>query len=260
MASLGRTLSRNRERLLAFSLARSLSAGGWACDRGAEEIDAWFGAYARLGRDLGAGIIDATAWRDGMSRLFAELRLSDLLARIDFDAIGRHMRLLGRVGRGELFHTILIDGRKPEGDPAAEPDRVAISKVVYVRKGHSVPPHGHGNMVSAFLHLSGEFQVRQFDKLADDGESLVIRPRTDILARRGQWTSVTEHRNNVHWLTAVSDDCFLFTTKLIRIDDAKPFHGRINLDVRSGVDVGGGRVRAPKISAERAQALYGRRP
>lgn len=260
MAFLRRYLGLNRQRLLAFSLARSLHERRWASDRGMEELDAWYCEYLKLNRDLGAGAIDPAAWRSGLARLFAELRLPDLLEMIDFDAVSRHMRYVGRLGKGELFHPVLLDGRVPERYEAVEPDRVAISKVVYVRKGCSVPPHGHSNMVSAFLHLSGEFRVRQYDRLGDDGDGLVIRPSTDDSRGPGQWTSVTDDRNNVHWLTAESEDCFIFATKLIRLDETKPFCARINLDVRNAIDVGGGAMRAPKISGKVAEMTYGRSP
>lgn len=259
MAFRRRYLGLNRQRLLAFSLARSLHERRWANDRGMEELDTWFDRYLELNRDLGAGAIEPAAWQDGLDRLFAELRLTDLLQRIDFDTVSRHMRLMGRVGRGELFHPVLLDGKVAERYKP-EPARVAISKVVYVRKGCSIPPHGHSNMVSAFLHLSGEFMVRQYDRLNDDGASLVIRPSTESLRGPGKWTSVSDDRNNVHWLTAKSEDCFIFATKVVRLDETKPFCARINLDVRNAIDVGGGAMRAPKISGKVAEMTYGRSP
>ncbi|MGH7570986.1 MAG: hypothetical protein ACREMK_03970 [Gemmatimonadota bacterium] len=260
MALLRRYLGLNRQHLLAFSLARSLHERHWASDRGTDELDAWFREYLRLNRDLGAGTIAPATWQSGLDRLFAELRLADLLERIDFDVVSRHMRHVGRLGRGELFHLVLLDGNMPEGYQAVEPDRMGMSKLVYVRKGCSVPPHGHSNMVSAFLHLSGEFRVRQYDRLADDGDGLVIRPSTDDSRGPGQWTSVSGDRNNVHWLTAESEDCFIFATKLIRLDETKPYQGRINVDVRNAIDVGGGAIRAPKISAKVAEMRFGRSP
>jgi hypothetical protein len=158
--------------------------------------------------------------------------------------------------RGEAFQTIALDGQSPEQAGAVEPPRVVITKIAYVQKGRSIPPHGHSNMVSAFLHLSGEFRVRQFDKLADEADALVVRPSTDFVGGAGLWSSISDTRNNVHWLTAKSDDCFLFTTKLIRLEEEKPCRGRINIDVRSAASVGGEAVRASKISAQRAAELY----
>lgn len=257
MTRLPRSLKLNRQRLLAFTLARSLHERRWADARGMEELDTWFDRYLELNRSLGAGAIEPRTWQDGLDRLFVELRLNDLLQRIDFDTVSRHMRLVGRVGRGELFHPVLLDGKVAEPHKP-EPARVAISKVVHVRKGCSIPPHGHSNMVSAFLHLSGEFQVRQYDRLSDDGDSLVIRPSTDGVRGPGKWTSMSDDRNNVHWLTARSEDCFIFSTKVVRLDETKPFCARINLDVEKAVDVGGGALRARKISGKVAEITYGR--
>jgi hypothetical protein len=55
-------------------------------------------------------------------------------------------------------------------------------------------------------------------------------------------------------------DCFIFATKLVRLDATKPFQTRINLDVRNAIDVGGGAIRAPKISGKLAEMRYGARP
>lgn len=99
--------------------------------------------------------------------------------------------------------------------------------------------------------------MRQYDRLVDDGDGLVIRPGTDDSRGPGQWTSVSGHQNNVHWLTAKSEDCFIFATKLIRLDETKPFQARINVDIRNAIDVGGGAIRAPKISGKLAEIRYG---
>jgi hypothetical protein len=243
-------------RLLTFALASFLYQRGWADDRGMEGLDAWFAEYLRLGRALGAAEISQEAWQDGIDRLFRSRQPADLLKHINFDAISRQLRRDISPERGELFQTIALDGRSPEQSGAREPARVVITKIAYVQKGRSIPPHGHNNMVSAFLHLSGEFRVRQFDKLATEADALVLRPSIDVVGGAGLWSSISDTRNNVHWLTAKSDDCFLFTTKLIRLEEGEPYSPRINIDLRAATSVGGGAVRASKISAQRAAELY----
>jgi hypothetical protein len=111
-------------------------------------------------------------------------------------------------------------------------------------------------MVSAFLHLSGEFRVRQFNKLADEVDALVVRPSTDFVGGAGAWSSISDTRNNVHWLTANSEDCFLFTAKVTKLDEKKPYSPRINVDVRDAKSEGGGTMRVSKISYKRARELY----
>jgi len=243
-------------RLLTLALGSVLYQRGWTDDRGVEELDAWFTEYLRLGRALGAAEISQEVWQDGIDRLFCSQQPANLLKRINFDAISRQLMRDVSPERGELFQTITLDGLSPGQSGTQEPSRVVITKIAYVQKGRCIPPHGHSNMVSAFLHLSGEFHVRQFNKLADEVEALVVRPSTDFVGGAGVWSSISDKRNNVHWLTAKSDDCFLFTTKLIRLEKGKPHSGRINIDLRSATSLGRGAVRASKISDERAAELY----
>ena len=249
--------------LLTFALASFLYQRGWADDRGMEELDAWLAEYHRLGKALGAAEISQEAWQDGIDRLFRSRQPAHLLKRINFPAISRQLMRDVPQKEGELFQTIALDGQSPEQldgpspeQGAVEPARAVITRIAYVQKGRSIPPHGHSNMVSAFLHLSGEFRVRQFNKLADEADALVVRPSTDFVGGAGLWSSISDTRNNVHWLTAKSDDCFLFTTKLIRLEEGKPFRGRVNIDVRAATSVGGGAVRASKISHDVAAELY----
>ena len=243
--------------LLTFALASFLSQRGWVDDRGMEELDAWLAERLRLGKALGAAEISQEAWQDGIDRLFRSRQPADLLKRINFHAISRQLMRDVSQKEGEIFSKRLpLDGQSPEQSGAVEPERVVISKIAYVQKGRSIPPHGHSNVVSAFLHLSGEFHVRQFNKLADESDALVVRPSTDFVGGAGLWSSISDTRNNVHWLTAKSDDCFLFTTQLIGLEEGKPNPGRINIDVRAARSVGGGAVRASKISAQRAAELY----
>jgi hypothetical protein len=221
-----------------------------------EDLEIWFAEYLALNRDLGMGVIGQEAWRDGIDRLFLRCKPAKLLQRIDLDALGARLKRDVTNKSGEIFHTLLVDGAPPERPDGAEPARVVITKIAHVAKGRSIPPHGHSNMVSAFLHLSGEFQVRLFDKLFDTSDALVIRPGADFVGGSGLWSSVSDYRNNIHWLTARSDDCFLFTTKMIGLDKGKPTKGRINLDLKNIADLGGGLLMARKISCERAAELY----
>ena len=247
------------EAVLGAALAGLLHGRGLADDRGAEELDGWFAEYLDLGRGLAEGRLGQLDWLAGTGRLYRGLDLAALRRRVDFDRLSEELDAqAARTGKGEIFHAIYHDGGPPR--PGAEPRRAVITKVARVAKGRSVPPHGHGNMVSAFLHLSGEFHVRQFDKLHAGPDRMVVRPTADVRGGAGLWSGITDVKNNLHWLTAVSDDAFLFTTKVIALDAAKPLHGRINVDVRAGERApahGPGAVSVPRITHRRAAELYG---
>ncbi|MCA9158090.1 MAG: hypothetical protein KDA72_07175, partial [Planctomycetales bacterium] len=126
-----------------------------------------------------------------------------------------------------------------------------------VRKGYSVPPHGHSNMVSAFLCLSGEFDVRLYDRLEEREGSMVVRSTVhQPAAGPGTWSSISDYRDNVHWLTAKSDDCYLFTCKMLSVEQGLPLHGRINIDLKNSKKLNSMTYLAPKITAAEASRLY----
>lgn len=242
--------------LLAYSLASFLQKSGIANEQGKEEIEQWFKGYSELGERLAQGKIAQNEWQDQMGGLFKKISIPALMSRISFNTLSDQLSKMDLADRGEIFHTLMVDGRNTTEVVGPEPKQVLITKLAYIKKGRSVPPHGHLNMVSAFLNVSGEFHIRQYDKLADEGKNLVLRSTEDERCGAGTWSSVSDVRNNVHWITAKSDDCFMFTTKMIKVSADKPFHGRINVDVINSMDIGCGKMLAPKISAERASELY----
>lgn len=95
------------------------------------------------------------------------------------------------------------------------------------------------------------------DKLRDDSDPLVIRPTADVVGGAGRWSSISDVGNNLHWLRAKSENCFLFTTRLIRLRDDEPSHGRINVDVRAAKGVGDRALSVPKIAAKKAAGVFG---
>lgn len=245
------------EGMLSFCLASFLLRTATANDRGMEELSDWLTRFHGLGERLGAATITQGAWQTEMDDVYARAPLEALRKLVDFDRLSSQLKGADDRGRGEIFHTMFVGRHPVEKVVGQEPARVLITKVAHVRKGRSIPPHGHSNMTSAFLHLSGEFRVRQFDKLAnEDGKSLVVRPSGDFIGGAGRWSSISDVRNNVHWLTAASEDCFLFTTKMIRLEEGKPFHGRINIDVIRAKQAGNGVLLAPVIDAAQAAELY----
>ena len=174
------------------------------------------------------------------------------------DAMSRDLSSRNLGGRGEIFVPVdmgVAGRRSVENEPEAS--RLLITKIAHIRKGRSIPPHGHSNMVSAFLCVSGRFDVRLYDKLEDRENEMVVRQTLEQKdAKPGSWSSISDYRNNVHWLTAKSDDCFLFTTKLIRLEEDRESRGRVNIDVNQGTRLGSNTYCAAKITPREAAEKY----
>lgn len=202
--------------------------------------------------------ISGLQWQEVMDQIYGSTPLEHLKKKIDFEGLKK--TIIDKIPsyRGELFYDIDLPGSGVSvvpGEP--EPHRVLICKVAYVRKGRSIPPHGHSNMSSAFLCLSGEFEVKQYDRIESQEDYMIVRKTVDEKnAGAGTWSSISDYRNNVHWLKAKTDDCFLFTCKLINLEEGRPLKGRINIDTISAEELGSETYKAPVITSKRAAELY----
>ena len=242
--------------LLAGTLCNHLQRTGCASPFVEDKIQLWKTRLGEASKQLGAGKITGLQWQEEMDRIYADTPIADLLKMIRFDDLKDSILKMDLRGRGEIFLDIPIpDVVDAAGRP--EPSKVLISKLAYIEKGRNIPPHGHGNMVSAFLCVSGEFDVKLYDRLEDNEGDMVVRKTVDQKdAGVGTWSSISDYRNNVHWLTAKSDNCFLFTCKLIRLEEKRDFHGRINIDMREPQVVGSDTYRARKISFKKSSEIY----
>ncbi len=236
-------------------LAMHASRMGYAADGRERTIEDWVEQLDALSQQLSSKKISALQWQDAIDKLFADVPMESLLKLIDFRKLADRLTALDLSERGEVFQDISVG---PIAKTTSEAYATsAIVKVAHIKKGRSIPPHGHGSMTSAFLCISGEFDVRLYDRLGDVGNDMIVRQTADQKnAGPGTWSSISDYRDNVHWLTATSDDCFLFTCKLIRLEADREFHGRENINLFAAKQLGSSTWRAPIISGKESAELY----
>jgi hypothetical protein len=233
--------------LLASWLAIHAHRAGYAADSAEPRMQEWADELDTVSQRLTERKISPLEWQEAVDSLYRSVPMESLLAMIDFRRLADQLTARDLGKRGEIFTDISLGPIPKTTNEAAAVS--AIVKVAHVKKGKSIPPHGHSSMVSAFLCISGEFDVRLYDRLDDLGDELIVRQSVDQKdAGPGSWSSISDYRDNVHWLTAKSDDCFLFTCKLIRLEPDRAFHGRINLNMRDAKSLGSNTWRAAKIS------------
>ena len=222
------------------------------------ELSSWLNRVQQNAVQLGNREISSLQWQEAIDRIYERTPLTELKEYLRFDDLSRQIIETIPDNRDELFQTIRLQTPNvPHQKNGSEPRRELITKIAHVKKGQSIPPHGHSNMVSAFLCLSGEFEVRQFDRLDDRVEHLVVRSSLhEKSAGPGTWSSISDYRDNVHWLTAKTDDCFLFTCKMLSIEEGLPMKGRINIDLRDAKMLGNDTCLASKITAARSREIY----
>ena len=214
------------------------------------EIGEWVNNLDSLGRALLNGQINALAWQDGMDGLYGNIDIGTLLQRIDFNHVINNSAFDSVDQSRNFTHVHFLPN-------TCAPENLAVTtKVAKIGKGRSILPHGHLNMVSTFLTLSGAFHVRQYDRLHHDEKFFHIRLRSDHYSRPGQWNTQSEYKNNVHWLTAMTDDTYLFSTKLTHIDPSLYYASNLYVDPY-GKDLGNGVIQAERIDFDRAHELFG---
>ncbi len=241
--------------LLASWLAIHAHQAGFAADAAEPNVQDWARQLDAVSRRVAERKISPLEWQEAVDALYRDVPMESLLAMIDFRRLADRLTALDLGKKGEIFADISLGPIQKTAQEAGATS--AIVKVAHVKKGRSIPPHGHSSMVSAFLCLSGEFDVRLYDRIDDLGDDMIVRQSVDQKnAGPGSWSSISDYRDNVHWLTAKSDDCFLFTCKLIRLEPDREFHGRINLNMRDAKPLGKSTWRAAKISGLESSQIH----
>ena len=77
----------------------------------------------------------------------------------------------------------------------------------------SIIPHGHHNMVSMHLILKGtmhvrhyDWDVRHYDWLKEEEGYVFIKPTIDQRSSVGEATTISDDKDNIHWLKNTGKD------------------------------------------------------
>jgi len=226
-------------------IAACRASAAFAGPAGKEAL-AWIDEADRLGGGLRGQTVSVSDWREGLKEVFARVALADVLRDIDFD------RLVRRTAFAELG-VATVNVRF-----GGETRRLSFfPKAFAVGKGRAIIPHGHANMVSAHLPLSGRLLLRQYDQVGRDGDALLIRPSLEAAIGPGDLSSIGEDADNVHWFVA-EEPSWTLDLIVTGLDPAAPRRYEIfNIDIENAAPEGGGLLRAPRMGVAEALAKYG---
>ena len=138
------------------------------------------------------------------------------------------------------------------------PQKPVFGRQIFaMKKGRSVVPHGHDNMATGFLVLKGNFRGRHYDRVEDHSDHYLIRPTIDRAFKPGEFSTISDHKDNIHWFTAESETGFIFNVHVIETNPENSKRpGRVYIDPM-GEKLAGGLIKAPKISYGKVNQLYG---
>jgi len=235
--------------LLTYSLLETLCAHDAFADDVRPRTVKWLADVNELGRQVRGQKLPEVAWQEQIEKLFSQVNLPELLELIDFDRLTRGIKM---VDRGAL--SLSFKFPKVEGLPT---EYVFGKQIFALKQGRSVVPHGHNNMATAFLILKGNLRGRHYDRLEDLPDAYIIKPTIDRKFTPGECSTVSDHKDNVHWFEALTEPAFIFNIHVLNVTPGLGVPtGRVYLNPL-GEKLAGGKIKAPHIDYHTSVKLFG---
>ena len=225
-------------------LARAVHATGAAPTVLDEKLKSRLRKLDDASRALAHGEIQPVDWQRAGAEFCDGLDVQELCRAADFEHMAARLPLLPRGTSAEAIH--LLDGQ------------AFTPKIFAMGKGRAIVPHGHRNMVSQHLVLQGEMRGRHYERLRDEAGWLVVRPTIDKVFRTGDFSSISDQRDNVHWFVTTSERAYTLDAIVDNLDRSRPYPYQIDfVDPERAAAEKDGSLRLPRISLEESLQKYG---
>src|SRR5262249_7216997 len=113
------------------------------------------------------------------------------------------------------------------------------------------------NMSTGFLILRGNFAGKHYDRLEDNKDHYIIKPTIDRKFVAGECSTISDHKDNVHWFNADDDGACILNVHVMGYNpENKNVASRVYIDP-DGEKVSGDLIVAKKISSEECHKKYG---
>src|SRR5262245_24071093 len=235
--------------LVAFGLVETLWRRDLLADGVKPTIAAWLKDLVDMTADLRGKKLTDLQFQTKMEELYKKVDLAELCKAVKLDDIEKTKNLPDN-GAGNYG----IDFSKVQGLPA---DLRFGKQIFGCKKDRSIVPHGHANMCTGFIVLKGEWRGRHYDRVESHKDHYVIKPTIDQTFKPGELSTISDHKDNVHWFKAVSDAAYIFNVHVIGYDtEIKDASGRLYLDP-DGEKLEGGLIKARKMSSDACHKKYG---
>jgi hypothetical protein len=205
-------------------------------------------ALGELALALRRGELEPMAWQDEMARHVAAIDVAEVIAAIELDRLVAALEPLP----DDRPH---VQSLELAALASLLSDAGAKLKLFALAPGRAIVPHGHHGLVSMHWLLRGSLHARSFDRLDRTRTHAIVRPTIDRVLRPGAATSVSEHRDNIHWFVALDGPAFALDLLVARLDPEAP-HGRFYVDIRAA-EPADDHLRAPIITPGEAHRRYG---
>jgi hypothetical protein len=233
---------------LTFGLVEFLHTRNLFADSVKPTVDKWFLELTELSKDLKGRKLTDLEFQTKMEDLYKRVDLKALCALIKLDEVEK--RPLPDSGAANVG----FDLSKVAGLPA----NLGFGKQIFgCKKGKSIVPHGHANMCTGFIVLKGKWHGKHYDRVETHKDHYVIKPTIDREFEPGELSTISDHKDNIHWFKSLSDAAYIFNVHVIGYDPTiKDAGGRLYLDPE-GEKLSGGLVKAPRMSSADCHKKYG---
>lgn len=234
--------------LLTFSLLETLLTSNALAESVKPIAAQWLAELNQMSQDLKGQKLKHTDWQTQVEKLFAHVDLAEFLRYVDFPKLTKDMMFRDKGERSFRATFPQVEGLPTE--------LVFGHQMFGLEKDRSVVPHGHNNMATAFLILQGEFEGKHYDRLEDHKEFMIITPTIDRKFKPGEYSTVSDHKDNVHWFKATTSPGFIFNIHVLNVDPANKKSGRVYVDPM-GEKLPEGRIKATKLKPVDAIKRFG---
>jgi hypothetical protein len=227
-------------------------SGAWTGGRPAE-LDRWAREVVSANERVSRGELDVLGWQRELARIHATIEIPALVRYLDLERLTREFR----------YGSNLAETADPVLPAAITGDRPRrwFVRVFGLRKGGAIIPHVHNGMVSAHLVVAGSFHARTHDRVRDLEDAVVLRPSIDRELAVGGLVTMSDRRDNGHWLVARAERSMTFDVGVVDVAPSWKYGlaaNRFNMifvdaDRRPETD---GTIVAPTMTFERCAAKY----
>jgi hypothetical protein len=235
--------------LLAYGLIDTLFQRDLFADSVKPIVHQWMRDLHALGHDLKGRKLSDLEFQSKLEELYKRVDLPELIGLLDLDRLTRGVALPDNGAASLGFDLSQVEGL---------PRRLVFGKQIFgLKRGRSVVPHGHDNMCTGFVILRGSFVGKHYDRVEDHSDHYLIRPTIDRTFRPAEFSTVSDHRDNVHWFKADSQTGFIFNIHVDNYDPKNPrLAQRVYVDPE-GERSAGGLIVARKVSSRECHKKYG---
>jgi hypothetical protein len=213
-------------------------------------VDDWFKELETISRDVHDHRVKDVEFQKQLEALYKRVDLPALLKTLDFDRMAAGITYPAHGAK-----SLPVEFKNVSGLSTSQ---VFGRQIFAMSKGRSVIPHGHDNMATGFLVLKGNLRGRHYDRIEDHKDHYIVRPTIDRTFTPGEYSTVSDHKDNVHWFLNVGNDpAFIFNIHVMETNPENPHKpGRVYVDP-NGEKLSGGLIKAEKITYGKANQLYG---